>query len=426
MAQSSGMLRRTSSFVLCVLLLGALTGCDIADRLRPDLNFDSEVHVFPNEGGIVDGDVQPGPNAGVWPAGSPNNGGFSYTSPDRNVLSENFVGTPADMIGADDYGTYLEEQVYKPIVKLIEGLGEDKASKIYFSCGHTGYDMVNGRFVPRSGWSDETSGRAVNAARAVGGMTLVKLAEDWLGPLDKNEANQATQVKQAQSTINAYASAEDMTKSWYELANSTFPKEYYRMFGRDGANFATLQDYYDAIATDPYRNIPSYSFYYYTGDTTTDRIIFNDVPANMTTPYQPGVALTTVKKMFRTYNQYITRDREISDVTTTDDDSILHYYLDGYNKTVMFIGTTSGSNLKDVIGDDDIYEEIYNIIHDAYTCIKCDEITSIKPEPAPTPSPNPSESADPSASPEPSSTPEPTGPDYSGFRVIPAGTKGAE
>lgn len=420
MVQSKGILQRAGSLALCGLLLGTLTGCDIADRLRPDLNFNSQVRVFPEEEGVVDGDVQPGPNIGVWPAGSPNTGEFSYTNPDRSVYAENFVGTPADMIGATEYSTYLREQVYQPLLEIIEGLDSDVQAKLYLRCVHVGYDLINGKLTRRSGWPDCFSGRSINYARMVGGSTFITFVEDWVGGLDKNASNQDLQIKKTQDTINAYITGEDMQKSWFELANANIPVDIYRMFGRESEDFKTMQEYYDAVSSDPYRNIPGYSFYYYTGDTTTDRIIFNKVATDVATPYQPGVEISMIEKMCTSYNQYITRDRASVDNTTMDDDSILHYYLDGYNKTIMFIGTMAGENLKTLVGED-TYREMYNIIHGAYTCIECNDILAIKPS-----APPPSESVDPSASPDPSATPAPVEPDYSGFTVIPAGTKGVD
>ncbi len=427
MVQSNGTLRRISSAVLSILMLGTATGCDLADRLRPDLNFSSEVRVFPNEEGVVDGDVQPGSRVDVWPNGSPNTGNFSYHAPARSTYSENFVGTPADMIGAVDYSTYLREQVYEPIAEILEGLDPDITSKIYFKVGHAGYDMIDGEFRRSSGWTSQAiSGRAINTSRMVGGEAMLTLAVSWLGDLDRNTQHQAQQIKQAQDTLRAYVSEEDMGKSWYELADSNVPYEFYRMFGREGVEFKTLQEYYDALATDPYKNIPNYYFYYYTGDTTTDKIYFNKVPSGLTEPYQAGVSLKSIEKLFRTNNQYLTRDREIKTETATYDGSLVRYYLDGYNKTVIFIGTTAGDSLQEVLDqgmgeeDESVYKQIFEIINGAYVCTDCDKIRAIKPEPAPEPS------VDPSASPAPSESVAPAGPDYSGFRVIPAGTKGVD
>ena len=64
---------------------------------------------------------------------------------------------------------------------------------------------------------------------------------------------------------------------------------------------------------------------------------------------KPRVSLDVVDKLFRTYNQYDTRSRQTLEETVSDDDSLLWYYLDGYNKTVVFIGTVAGGLLNTIV-----------------------------------------------------------------------------
>lgn len=438
MALLKGMRRRALSALLCAGVLCSSCGCGVADYLRPDLNHNAEVHVFPpyldpdpssspsSLTGVDENDVRPGPNAEVWPNGSPNIGGFQYRPLHPDVNAENFEGTRVDTIGADNYSDYLREQVYDPVVAIIAGLDPEIQDKIYIRFGHTGYnyDKTTRAFYKAHGWSDTTDGKFFKTHKYVGGDTLLTLATDWVGHLSQNVDQKQIQVDDALRTITSYMSAEDMNKNWQMLAGSRLPGAYYQMFGREGTGFVTLQDYYDAISRDPYRNIPNFSLYFYTGTSTTDRMVFNEASGVATTPYVPGVPLDTVNKLFRTYNQYPTRDREICDNKTTDNDSILRYHLDGYTKTIMFIGTVAGGNLKETIGEE-AYGEIYTLIMNAYDCTQCAEIKAIKPE-EPIETSAPEESDEPDENREPETSPEPAGPDYSGFYIIPAGTKGVD
>lgn len=424
MERLRGTLRRAVSLLLCSTMMVTAAGCSIADYLRPDLNHGADIKVLPDEEGISDEEVMPGPNVAVWPNGSPHNSEYVYNEPNSIVSSDNFEGTPSDMIGTNDYSTYLREQVYEKLLAIIEGLDPEIADKLYIRVGHTGYDMDSSTNTLRraSGWSAVTAGKAVTSAKKVGGGSLITLATDWVDHLSRNQEHQSIQITQAQENLMTYVTEEDMDKSWLELAESNIPVPYYRLFGREGSGFSTLRDYYNAIATAPYNNIPNYTLYVKTGETTYDTMVFNKVENDIAKPYEPGVSLDVVDKLFRTYNQYDTRSRQILEETVSDDDSLLWYYLDGYNKTVVFIGTVAGGNLMETVGQD-TYTEMFNIVNGIYSCIDCESILSIVPTVTEQVTPSPDPSADPNASAEPQ---EPTGPDYSGFPVIPAGTKGVD
>ena len=413
MVQSRVILRRVLSCILCVCLLGTLTGCvGVTDKFRPDLNLSDGVRIFAEEGEEGgDPSVQPGATANVassvWSGGSPNTGSFKYRNPTRDIDSSNFAETPAAMVEATDYGQYLREQVYQEVLHALEGLDADTMSKIYVRMGHTGYDYQNGKMRKVSGWSDTTAGRSVVTERVVGGDALIKLADDWLGDLSLNDEHRDSQINYAQSSINSYMSPEDFNKNWYELAGSRLPAIYYKMFGREGANFRDLQAYYDAIRNDPFNNLPNYNLYYYTGANSTNKMTFNKVNGNDVEHFIGGVPTETVDKLFGTYNQYINRDRPAVTNTVTDTSSILKYNIDGYNKTVIFIGTTAGTNLQELIGTTR-YSNILKIISNAYVCTDVSQITSIKKNDY-----------------------DDMGVvthtyDYSGFTVIPAGTKGVD
>lgn len=419
MEQSKGILKRVSCFAISIIMMVALAGCDIADRLRPDLYFGSEVRILPNEEDIPNQDVMPGAEVAVWPNGSPYSPEYNYTPKNPTIVAENFEPFKADTIADEDYIVYLEEQVYDKLKDIIDTLDPDVSKQIYLRVGHAGYNYTKNDPTIRKGTGCDliSAGRSFSSNRTVGGDTLITFAVDWLSHLEENAEHKDVQVRAAQGQIDFYATPEDMSKSWYELNSSSLPVSYYRMFGRDGADFKSLQEYYDAIATDPYHNIPNYSLFLKSSETSVANMTFNKVATNINTPYESGVTMETVNKLFRQYNQYPTRSRDVADETKQDDSSMLRYYLDGYNKTLIFIATAEGTNLKDLVGESN-YRKMFEIINGAYNCTQCSEITAIKPA---DPDPNPSESPAPSATPT-----EPTGPDYSGFKIISAGSKGVE
>lgn len=414
MVQLKGMARRALSCVLCLVLLGLCTGCaGLTDRFRPDLNLSDGMRIFINEEGEGGGDpsVQPGETANVaasvWSGGSPNNKGFQYKNPNRDVDTSNFAETPGDMIECTDYGKYLREQVYEELLKAISGVPKEKRDQLYIRVGHTGYDYDNGKMHKVSGWSGTESGRTVTTDKMVGGGTLITLATDWVGDLSINSEHRESQISYAQSSIRNYMTEEDMGKDWYALAGSKLPNIYYKMFGREGANFKTLQEYYDAIATSPYKNIPNYNLYYYTGVNTTNKMTFNKISGNTTDRYVEGIPIETVDKLFGTYNQYLTREREAKSSTITDTSSILRYDLDGYSKTVIFIGTTTGTDLKELVGDL-TYSKLTKLASEAYKNTDVSAIKGIKKTIY-----------------DDMGMPIDTV-DYSNFTVIPAGSKGVD
>lgn len=418
MGQLKGTLKRVSCCALALVLMSTTVGCSIADRLRPDLNFGSDIHLIPNESAVPNDDVMPGSEVAVWPNGSPYSPSYSYAPHNPTIVTENFETFQKDTIADEDYVTYLTEQVYEKLKSIINGLDPDIAKQVYLRCGHAGYNISGLNPEPHKGAGCDLKhidSKHFSTNRPIGGDTLIPFAVDWLGHLKENTEHKDTQIRAAQGQIKFYATPEDMSKSWYELSGSTLPTSYYRLFGREDKNFKTLQEYYDAIATDPYRNIPNYSLYMKSGETTVNTLTFNKVSTSISTPYEPGISPDTMDKLFRKYNQYDTRSRDAVYKTNIDDSSILRYYIDGYNKTLIFIATTEGTNLKELVGDK-AYEQINEIINGAYNCTQCTEITSIKPT-----DPDPTTPVDPSAPPA-----TPTGPDYSGFRVIPAGSKGVD
>lgn len=427
MELSRGIIRRVISFTLCFVLLSMCTGCvGVTDRVRPDLNLNGGLRIFAvygggnsSGGGVGDDesdgtgpDVTPGQKANVvqstWSGGSPNNNSFEYKNPNKDQDISKFVATTTDMLNATDYGTYLQQQVYDKLVEATKDLDKSVLDNLYIRVFHTGYDYQNEIMRKVAGYSATQAGRSITTAQVVGGTSLITLASDWLGDLDVNRSHRDTQVSYAQSSISSYMDASDFGKNWYELSGSNLPAIYYKLMGRDSANFSTLQDYYDAIASDPYRNIPNYNLYYYTGVNSTNKMVFNKTSGSVTEKYVEGVPISTVDKLFGTYNQYIDRNRARIDNVVQDSDSLLRYSIDGYTKTIIFVGTKAGGNLKSTVGDA-VYSEIFSIINGAY---KNTDISSIKAIKETTTDATTGETS--------------TVVDYSNFGVVPAGSKGVD
>ncbi len=381
MAQSRGTRLLSSLLVLCLI---TLSGCS-ADFLRPDLFKDADMRAFPKwaeegeEGDGGDSSVRPGAEVAVWPNGSPSNKEYSYKPQNSVDDSSIFAPMASATIQSPDYCQYLQTMVYSELYDLIQELTPEDRKDIYLRVGHTGYYVdSNGLTRRASGWQDAFVGDQIRTDKVVGGDALMYLADDWLGGLDVNNNHVDLQVSKAQQEITNNVSADAMSKDWYAMQDAGLPQIYRNLMGRDGADFSTLQEYYDAIASDPYHNIPNFSLQMRTGETTTDTVTFNKTSPSIAVKYQPGVSLDTVDKMFRVQNQYSTREREALDTSHEDDSSLVRYYLDGYNKTVIYLGCTEGKNLSDILGAQR-YEKMRTIIDTAYNCTQVSEITSIVP-----------------------------------------------
>lgn len=429
MAQSRGTKKVSRIIATCLSMMLVLSGCgaDVdalmqqgfsADWLRPDIFRDSDMRAFPvwadgeapDDGG--DSTVQQGSEVAVWPNGSPKNPNYSYTRPTTTDKTENFAGMPKEAIQCSDYTQYLRAQVFEELRTAILQLPEDVRNKLYLRCGHTGYDLdSSGNLRRKNGWQDTWSGTEISSASMVGGDTLMLMASDWLSGLPDNKDHVALQVEAAQNAIRKVAKDEDWAKTWYGLGDTAIPQIYKNMLGRDGlSDTTTLQEYYDLIATDPMHNIPNFSLQMRAGESSTDTVLFNKASTSAAEQYHTGVSLDTVDKMFRTQNQYSDRNREPIDQTKQGDSSIVRYYIDGYNKTAIFIGCKDGENLLDLVGED-TYRYFLKKINEAASCVDVSAITSIVPQPVYEAS---------------SGEYVMEGPDYSVFVPIPAGTKGAD
>lgn len=384
MVRLRGMRLLSSLLVLCVLL----SGCSM-DIMRPDLFHDADMMAYPSwidgtgssdEGSDGEEMVKPGTAVEVWPNGSPSNKEYEYKPSTSTDNTDDFAAITADTIQCRDYVTYLQEHVYADLKEIINVLPADTRSNLYLRVGHTGYSIdANGQLRRDSGWQESLVGSSVQSERVVGGDTLMLLATDWLGSLPGNSDHVKLQVERAQQEITKSVSADAMSKDFHAMQDAGLPQIYRNLMGRDGADFKTLQEYYDAIATDPYHNIPNFSLQIRTGEATTDTVIFNKTSPSVATPYTPGASFDTVDKMFRIQNQYSTRERTPVDECKQDESSLCRYYLDGYNKTVIFIGCTDGEDLIDTVGED-TYRKMLSVVSNAYSCTDVSSIKSLPQE----------------------------------------------
>lgn len=418
MAQSRGMTKRSRLLICLLAMLLLMSGCS-ADILRPDLFHDSDMRPFPHYmydtdensgGGDSEDRVKQGPQVEVWPNGtSHHDSNYNYTTPSRVDNTDKFAGLPAETVTCSDYSDYLRTEVYDKIMRIVANLDDDTKSKLYVRCGHTGYDMdSSGNMRRKTGWQDYYCGESLG--QMVGGAdAMMLLAQAWLGPVADNDAYIQQQIAKAQRDISDAAKPEDWSKSWYGLGDTAIPQIYKNLMGRDGANFSTLQEYYDAIATDPYHNIPNFSFQIRTSETSFDTVTFNSTSSSLAEQYKSGVSTDTIVKMFRTQNQYSNRNREPTHELRQVDSAMVKYYIDGYNKTAIFIACEDGTNLRDLLGDK--YDDIYNIINDSANCTDVSAVRSVVPE---------------KVWDDNQMIYYDVGYDYSGAQTIPGGTKGVD
>lgn len=406
MARFGGMARYSKLAVLFIVALMFLTGCS-ADILRPDLFNDSDMRAFPAwvdpddedyDGG--ESKVRQGAEVSVWPTGSgtasgstrpsgghsgsnSSNPGFTYTPPSTTLVADNFATTKVDTLQCSDYWDYLSSTVVVELQEALDGLSDDVKRDIYLRVAHTGYDIEGdlsnkGRIIRRNGQATTLYGDNINSANVVGGDVLMPFANDWVGGLEGNRDYVQLQIESAQREIANVAKDSDWSQKWVGLGSSAIPQVYKNMMGRDTSTKTwTLQQYYDAIASDPYHNIPNFRLQMRVGDTGFEPMVFNATSSSQLEPFKSGVSLDTVNKIFRSQNQYNDRDREVVDKTATGNSSMIKYHLDGYNKTVIFLGCTDGKNLQDLLGRE-TYTKVLDIISDSYNCAEVDKVKSIQ------------------------------------------------
>lgn len=394
MARFGGMAKLSKLVALLLATMLFLSGCS-ADILRPDLFHDSDMRAWPewaddtedSDGG--ESKVRPGPEVAVWPGGNSGSSGshhdpnYSYDPPKTADDVNNFAGMPSDTMQCSDYWEYLSERPITYLQEILDKLPEETRKDIYLRVGHTGYDIEgdlekDGRIRRRNGQSLTLYGSNITSARLVGGDVLLGFADNWVGGLADNADYVTLQVQKAQNEISNVAREGDWDQKWMGLSDAPIPQVYKNMMGRDDETRNwTLRQYYDAIASDPQHNIPNFSLQMRAGDSGTDSMVFNATGASILDPFQSGVTLDTVDKVFRVQNQYITRDRSPVDVFDAKDSSMIRYYIDGYNKTVIFLGCADGKSLKDLLGDK--YSEVESIIRDAYSCTNVASIKAIVP-----------------------------------------------
>lgn len=366
--------RKVLSLALCAAVITSMTGCaaieqsrpfiKLADKLRPDLNLDGDLRLFAGLDDVGDDDVQPGMEVAVWPSSNYHNNDYNYASSQQIVDPQNFKAPVEDFISASDYSVYLEKQVYDKIMEIVGELDEETQAKLYVRVSHVGYDKVTDTTAKKViGCQLVHEGSAVSSSGAVAGQSLIVFANRWLGCLSQNasylEQNQSSALNYLAPFLGVDNAGAELTPE--ALEGTEFPASYLAMMVRTGAGIENLGQYASAIENYPYKNIPNFKMYYRTDATSaTKTITFNKIKNG---ECQFGVDRETVNRLFDvSYNQYLDRrytgdDSGYIDTMFYDDYGYVRCYIDGYNKTIVYVGMYADADSDETLAGLLGYEE---------------------------------------------------------------------
>ena len=405
MARFEGMNFLRSKGICCLLLtlcLSVLTGCGVVDKLRPELNQMERMRVDPSTividfddvkkdagntagGGTVNGSATPGgstsrPSGGSGGGSSGGSGGGgNYEEPAPTVSSgftrdgrmivdpSNFAEVENSVVSAADYSRYLQEKVYDPIMEILNELDKDQKNGLYLRVMHAGYNQD-----PDSGVMKQapTFDKTVNyGCSMVGGAAMSTFATEWLQQLPYNQDAVTSARNNAMQIINNFISRNPVPSgysSWYEVdwlaasSNSSFPKSILKLWGNDRVGAATLGDYIGMMNTQSVGVVPNVKLKVYKSASGSSTVLLNKA-STTSARYQDGLSTTDINTLFTGFNQFANRSCDMIDKVYTDDSSSLLYsYLDGYNKTMVYLSAKPGVDLPTLLGPK--YAELNSII----------------------------------------------------------------
>lgn len=361
-------LRALINGALSILLATTMAGCTVpsVDNIRPEINKMEGMLLDPSVAGFID-DV--------------NKSGSVYA--DGDILSESVIiggaGDPAspeeeeepttaavqyDYVDPSSYAHYLFEH-FEETVSLLSG-------DIYFRVFHFGYECIptaSGTLVGNAAVAEMSySGNpTANPNNFVYGSTMSDFAIQWLRTVSVNLGVIPMNRNWVQSQLDSIAVAD-------EALPLDAPDLVEKVRAMWTFNECTFAEYRDLVNSDEVLGVlpnvglsvpEGYNNYPVTANEWTEGM-----------PFVHKMNTASLNNMMRNHNTY--DDRVVVSALLyqeSDDHSATFGYVDGYNRTIIVLGTTNGETLETVLGEN--YETVLSAMQSVYACTNVTNISDV-------------------------------------------------
>lgn len=307
------------------------------------------------------------------------------------ISADKFEDLQEDTIACEDYSTYLDEKITKPLNELAQSVTYENAiaaetsgsyGKVYMNVTHVGYNY------------DETTQKMSQGSRYnrtfqqsmsyCGGYAMSLFAKQMLEELSINSEVFKVATSQTSSKIESSGLGEDT--SWI-VANSNVTENkspkldiaILSIWGQETFEEKTLEEFYTIVKSGNFQAIPNINYKWYSSATSPETFKLNDTSTSKGYHYLPSISITNINKLCCAFNPFTTRSIEVLDDFYTDDQSLLRVYVDGYTKTIIYLATEPGFNLKEVMGVDR-YNQALDIISNANSPVETLDILKEYPD----------------------------------------------
>lgn len=335
----------------CMLLLA---GCD-GREIDPGYNLTGGLRVFP------DTSVQEELATSVLPEEDADTSKDEATNDNPGVIvinPEAYPAIPKSIIASSSYSQYLESVVNLPVQEVLQERGN---SNLFYCAVFYGYepDGDGGMSAAPSTFYRESTGHNVaQTSTYLCGVSLPKFAKQYLADVGNN----ATVMTKAYRDWNAVLDQCGVSKTatWMAAkADAVFSAKYrtvVNMWGNTrlsgaGGVAGTFKDFVSAAnRADIIGVVPDVSIQIQDGYRTFSSITLNPTAGLNTGAYYDRLSVGDVKKLLTSYNQQRDRTRNHLTVNTSDDYSIVHAEIDGYNRCIVVISCLPGTTLEKELG----------------------------------------------------------------------------
>lgn len=297
-----------------------------------------------------------------------------YYKPHTGVSNpDDYAPLRVDTVCSRDYINYLKEYVVRPMEEILEEIPAELKSKLYFRVMHSGYEEGSSANKIKQGKTYDSG--AIGKAGVIGGKTLPIFCCNWLNQTSINK----TAVYVAYTNYMSKVSQANIDKSsdWLGVSDEKgISKDVIAMYGsvevdektKWGSYLIRLNGMKDNPRKDCLGIIPNINYTIFTNAENKSYIQINptsELSSIGSVGYKHNMKLANMRNVFTSYNQFSNRDSEVVDLTLDDSCSALRGYIDGYTKTIIFLGTEPDTDLSTVLGDK--MTDAVNIITTAYS-----------------------------------------------------------
>lgn len=344
-----------------------LSGCNIVDNLTPNVNREDMLKVDP--GTLVysfqdttdSEDVNHTNNSlgEVQPSQGNNKNNFVNKNGNIVINADNFVEFKYKTVGSSMYSTYLEKQIVRPIVELLDAISDENKNKIYFRVLHLGYNYDSDKGVAVS--ATPFNYNYISSVSYLYGKSLKEYCIDWLSKSPINDGVIENSKSIVLQKLDLFLNSRDGTDngfSWDSVdvlrlsAISDFPRDIFNIMNSDMIDVNNIASYRAAVQNDnPTNTIPNLSMYYYVSPTKRQHITLNETSSYKSEMFIDRISMNSVNKLFTAYNQFPTRECDSVVKVYKDPSTYIYSYLDGYNRTFIVLASSYDVTLPDVLGD---------------------------------------------------------------------------